>query len=222
MSPTDFARHWVSILRIILPKYLLDGLDAIYLNTLLLSERFPSLADVSPIGIVSSLRLQTLLPPLICILTIYFALVSIYRTTTFFLRSTVFLVKWGVMIGVTGAALGYIANAFMPNSLGLFSQSNTRRNPSRSRPRVWDTFDEHQRWRESQREDNPYAADAGKVARGMVEKFIDATEQVANQAGWWGTLSGLAANTFVGDNGVADPVKRKRRRKDAKGKGKSR
>ncbi|KAF8518756.1 hypothetical protein JB92DRAFT_2901557 [Gautieria morchelliformis] len=219
----DFARrYWVSNLHDILPTFLLDVLDAIYLNALALAERYSSFSDASLTDMVAAFNLQTLLPPLISILTIYFALLSLYRTTTFFVRSTVFLVKWGALIGVTGAALGYVANTLMPNSLGIFNQGGTRRKPSRSaRPRVWDTFEEHQRWREGQREENPYVVDAGKTAREMVEKLVDATQQMANQGGWWGTLSGLAAKTFVGDN-VADPVQRKRRTKHAKGKGKSR
>lgn len=221
MNIVDVVRPWVVSLHDILPKYLLNVIDAIYFNVISLAERYFIVTDASVMDLLASFNLHTLLPPLISILTIYFALISLYRTTTFFVRSTMFIMKWGILIGISGAALGYVADTLMPNSLGIFNQGATRRSSSRLRPRIWDTFEEHQRWREGLPEGNPYTADAGKVAREMVEKFVDATQQAVNQAGWWGKLSGLAVRTFAGDN-VAEPEKRKRRTKKAKGKGKSR
>lgn len=222
MNLVDVAQQWVSTFHDTLPKSLLMILDPIYSNLASLAAKCYSVTDASVMDVFASFNLQTLLPPVISILTIYFALVSLYHTTTFFVRSTVFLLKWGTLIGVSAAALGYVANMFRPNSFDIFNQGEARRPPFRSaRPRVWDTFEEHRRWRENQREENPYAADAGRITRETVEKFIDATQQMANQAGWWGTLSEFAAKTFVGDN-AADPVKKRRKKKDAKGKGKSR
>jgi len=57
--------------------------------------------------------------------------------------------------------------------------------------------------------------DAGRVAREMVEKILDATQQTAGPNGWWGTLTGMAAKTVVGQE-FTDPAKSKRSSKGSK------
>ncbi|KAF8588711.1 hypothetical protein K439DRAFT_1405983 [Ramaria rubella] len=218
---TVVVQRWLSFFHDILPQPLLDAVEVIYLNIVMLTERYFNLSNTSLPDAIAFLNLQSLLPPLISILTIYFALVSLYHTTTFFVRSTIFLVKWGALIGIMGAALGYMANNVMSD---VFSRNMSQKHSPRStRPHVWESFEKHRQWREARQDENPYVADAGKVAREMVERIVDATQQAASQGGWWGTLTGLAAKTLVVDDTAGGAAKRDSRTfKDAKAKGKSR
>lgn len=220
----DLARQ---TLHDVLPKALYHVLETIYLKSVSLPEWYSGLTKPSATDVIATLNLQSTLPPLISILIIYFAILSLYRTTRFFVRSTVFLVKWGAMIGAAGAALGYITNAVVPDAFGAFSRSNTvawsrRGKPFHSaRPRIWESFGQHQRWREEQSGESAYVSDAGRVAREMVEKILDATQQATDPKEWWRTLTEMAAKTVIGRE-FADPNNRKRSSNVGKGKAKSR
>ncbi|KZT72157.1 hypothetical protein DAEQUDRAFT_723328 [Daedalea quercina L-15889] len=64
---------------------------------------------------------QTVLPPLIMVLSAYLALVSFYRTTGWMIRTTFAFVKWGTIISALAAGAGYMmanANANGENGVG--------------------------------------------------------------------------------------------------------
>ncbi|KAJ8468919.1 hypothetical protein ONZ45_g17065 [Pleurotus djamor] len=62
---------------------------------------------------------QTILPPLITLLSAYLALVTLYRTTGWVFRTVFFFVKWGTIFAALGAAAGwYMAGAANANANG--------------------------------------------------------------------------------------------------------
>lgn len=148
------------------------------------------------------LSAQRLLPPLIMLLAVYLTLLSLYRTTTLLIRTTLFFVKWGGLIAIIAAAVGYFSN-------GSFSSSKPHRHQT-SKPRVWDTFAEHQRWRTAERRPKEIT----DIIHEFMGEVADVTQQVVRQ-GWQQTLSRLVFAEDTQD-------KPKRSSKSAKGKAKSR
>jgi len=216
---------WLDALRDVLPQPILDTLDTLYYHVVNLAQRYGYFTEMSFPEVVAALHLQTILPPLISLITIYFALLSLYRTTTFFVRTTLFFVKWGALIGFMGVGLRCIMTGAFPEPLNsLFKPyGNARPKPARRgpKPRAWDSFEEHRRWREGKQDESPFAAEAGKVAQDVANKIVDTARRAAGQDGWLGTISGLAAKAFVGDMTESPPTQGKKRTKDTKSKGKA-
>lgn len=67
--------------------------------------------------------LQSILPPLIGLLSAYLALVSLYRTTTWMIRTSWWFIKWGTTIAVLIAVVGWIVGTV--NSIGFPQSGNT-------------------------------------------------------------------------------------------------
>ena len=107
---------------------------------------------------------QTILPPLIVVLSAYWMLSSVYRTTTFFIRMAFSLLKWGTILSVLGASFTWLANGGAGNEvadalnqlLGANNQrgrgpsANTRSRTRSPRPKPWDSFATHQQWQYSE------------------------------------------------------------------------
>ncbi|KAJ6497869.1 hypothetical protein C8R45DRAFT_984507 [Mycena sanguinolenta] len=60
---------------------------------------------------------QTVLPPLIALLTSYLAIISLYRTTSWMFRTGLWFMKWGTLVGGTVAAFSWLL--FQQNANGL-------------------------------------------------------------------------------------------------------
>ncbi|KAF8520397.1 hypothetical protein BU17DRAFT_88988 [Hysterangium stoloniferum] len=200
---------WLATLRDILPQYLIDSLANLYFHVVSLGQ---NLLNVS----LDSINLQTILPPIISLFAIYFALLSLYHTTTFLVRATIFFVKWGALIGVLGVALGYIAG---PKSFSLFNTNSARRKPSRARnvkPRSWDSFDQHRQWQETQQEAASFASDAAQFAQEIMDKIVATTVN-----GWLGAFTSLAVEQFIRDDTPKAQVTKDRESALKKGKGRA-
>jgi len=63
--------------------------------------------------------LQALLPPVLSVIAIYFAILSAYHTAASFVRTTVWLVKWGVILGVIAAGTGFFAGRGAGDGIAL-------------------------------------------------------------------------------------------------------
>ncbi|GJJ06299.1 hypothetical protein Clacol_000490 [Clathrus columnatus] len=109
------------------------------------------------------------------LLAVYLTVLSLYRTTTLFIRTIVFFVKWGGLIAVMAAAIGY----FSKDSL-----SNKPRRHRMSKPRIWDTFSEHQRWRNEEARPK----DITDIFYEIIGQVADTTHQLVDQ-GWRQALS---------------------------------
>lgn len=149
------------------------------------------------------LSVQRLLPPLIMLVAVYLTLLSLYRTTTFFIRTILFFVKWGGLIAVIAVAMGY------------FSKDSYASKPRRhrtSRPRIWDTFAEHQTWRNEEHRPK----EATDMIYETAGQIVDVARQFVHQ-GWQQTLSRFAIQTLT-----ADEQENRQKTKSAKGNSKSR
>ena len=128
--------------------------------------------------------IQALLPPVLSVIAIYFAVLSAYHTAASFVRTAVWLVKWGIILGVIAAGTGFFAgrgagdgialqDLNLHNLVQLASQllpdpnanleRTERRRAARAagnrdarlrregqRPSVFDSFAEHNAWKENQ------------------------------------------------------------------------
>jgi hypothetical protein len=115
---------------------------------------------------------QTLLPPIITILAAYLALASLYRTTSWLIWLIFWFMKWGTLLGIFMAGVGYLMGGAVGNAVGnqgpipflgayvadLFSnqisrprsagQSKSRSRKTRmKRPAAWESFERHEEYR---------------------------------------------------------------------------
>ncbi|KIY63351.1 hypothetical protein CYLTODRAFT_426176 [Cylindrobasidium torrendii FP15055 ss-10] len=140
--------------------------------------------------------MQTVLPPFIAILVTYFTLVSIYRTTTFFIRTSFFFIKWGFILAVVAGGLGWVmgqqrgepatsfpiievAMDFINRVPRTVSLSQPRNPTSQQRPRVWESFEQHEAWKQSHEQND--ALDAQAVIEGITD-WWDKARDVVNEA----------------------------------------
>jgi len=128
--------------------------------------------------------IQALLPPVLSVIAIYFAVLSAYHTAASFVRTTVWLVKWGIILGVIAAGTGFFAGRGAGDGIALqdlnlnnlvrlasqlvpgpnaYIERTERRRAARAvgnrdarlrrgeqRPSVFDSFAEHNAWKENQ------------------------------------------------------------------------
>ncbi|KIJ49681.1 hypothetical protein M422DRAFT_28046 [Sphaerobolus stellatus SS14] len=210
----------------VLPRPLLDALQTIYYNVISLSQHYRSLTKMSYAEAAATLHLEAILPPLISILAIYFALFSLYRTTAFFVRTTIFFVKWGTMLGIIAAGFGYIQSGTLPEPLNsLLNGPTAQKRKTKARrgpkPRVWDSFDQHRRWKEGDRVESSFVAEAGKTAQEVVDKVVETARRAAGQDGWRGVISEFAMRTFIGENSSKTQTKKKDKAGDTRAKAKA-
>ncbi|KAJ7594730.1 hypothetical protein C8J56DRAFT_778858 [Mycena floridula] len=170
---------------------------------------------------------QTVLPPVIALLSAYLALVSLYRTATWTLRVGFWFMKWGTVLGalIAGAAwiMGTANNAGADlTSFGVLSavggavadlikgqglndgqpRSSARRPKARkSRPKAWNSFAEHKEWQNAQK-------DEGEVAR-VLQDVLASAEQAVKDSAWWSTAQSIL--------GLEDPEQKEKQNKARKG-----
>ncbi|KAK0195226.1 hypothetical protein F5146DRAFT_277646 [Armillaria mellea] len=134
---------------------------------------------------------QTVLPPLIAVFSAYFALLSLYRTTSWMLRTSFWFIKWGTIVAALIAASGWVfgsqqlqANRSvgwsslgevamdMLNNPSIGQPKRKPRTPPQ-RPRVWETFDRHRAWQERRDEPESRGDFNAKVVIGTITRWWD-------------------------------------------------
>ncbi|KAJ7209571.1 hypothetical protein GGX14DRAFT_452023 [Mycena pura] len=147
---------------------------------------------------------QTVLPPLIALLTSYLAIVSLYRTTSWMFRTSLFFIKWGSILGGLVAAVSWLlaqqdGNALAGRGLtaavgslvlnmlngegrnaagGSRSRSPASKSKTRTRkPAAWEPWDRHREWQE--REDR-HANTAG--VQDVFGELMNTANKVIT---WW-------------------------------------
>jgi len=159
---------------------------------------------------------QTILPPLISFLAAYFALLSLYRTTSWMFRTTFWFIKWGTIFAALAAGAGWYMGNQDAGGRGLVStlggavfsmlngdgqdaagarrqrSSQTPRNQG-SRPKSWESFEKHQEWQYQE-------GNQGREGENEVQKIISdimaATNRILVEGGWWDA----AQSIFAGGN----------------------
>jgi hypothetical protein len=174
---------------------------------------------------------QTVLPPLIALLSAYVALVSLYRTTALFLRTGFWILKWGTLFGLLIAALSWVMASTSRNTeIGTFSvvsgvtgmvmdlingqgqnaaggsrvrRSTARTEHRRRKPKAWDSFAQHKEWQYREEQ----AVEHG-TAQKMLADMLSSAENLLTGGKWWevakGAMSGAAnpdSNTIVQEGG---------------------
>jgi len=141
--------------------------------------------------------LSKLIPLAFSFLAIYITLVSLYRTTTMAIRIGLFIIRWTIVLAVVLTAVSIGMGALSPSTIisvlhrvGLFGDDirpvgHAARRPSRGeRPKVWDTFDAHQEWREGE---NEQPSEAQKI---MKEIYVAGQHVVEDRGGWMKLIFG--------------------------------
>lgn len=148
-----------------LPPPIYDALFQLCSYALILLSGISKLAAALPSYKPWEWEAQTVLPPLIVVLSVYYVLSSMYRTTSFFIRMAFRLLKWGTIFSVLGGAYTWLASGGAGNEVAnalnqLFGSNarqrtghpNTRSRARSSRPRPWDSFTAHQQWQYNEEE----------------------------------------------------------------------
>ncbi|KAJ8077026.1 hypothetical protein PM082_001449 [Marasmius tenuissimus] len=170
---------------------------------------------------------QTILPPLIAFLAAYFALLSLYRTTSWMVRTSFWFIKWGTILGILfggtswimaggGNAVGAPGVASVVGGLildmlngdggnerarGRSGGGNTQRKP---RPKAWDNFQAHQEWQYDER----------STQTGDAQVVIEEILASARDSGFWNAMKG-AMNAFQGNRDDNTERRERRERRSA-------
>ena len=177
--------------------------------------------------------IQALLPPILSIVAIYFAMLSAYHTAASFVRTTVWLMKWGTILGFIAAGTGFFAgrgagdgialqDLNLNNVVRLASQllpdpnvnleRAKRRREARAagsgdarlrregqRPSVFDSFAEHDAWRENQR--------LTEDTQEYVKQVVEASQKVIKDgSGLMGLLFGSRKQGDDSEEGSSHPA----------------
>ncbi|KAJ7497105.1 hypothetical protein FB451DRAFT_1120299 [Mycena latifolia] len=177
---------------------------------------------------------QTVLPPLIALLTSYLAIVSLYRTTSWMFRTSLWFMKWGTIVGGLVAVSSWLLLQQNGNALagrgvvaGIGSlvlnllngngrnaagrtrtQSGKQTKKSRTRqkrPKPWDSFDRHREW---QFQENGEGANDGGV-QDVLGNILDVAGQAVKESGWWEVAKGVFKGE--GESGESQSTSRKRK-----------
>jgi hypothetical protein len=155
--------------------------------------------------------LQTVLPPVLTVITAYLALTSLYRTTSWMIRTTFWFLKWGIILGTLVAAASWYIGATQGHA-GVSTQSNlvsqlagfaldkmngqNRDAASRERmnhmplkkaakrPKPWDTFDRHREWQYNADQLEPSESPDVDI---LMKNLLDAAAQMLGGS-WWSAL----------------------------------
>lgn len=139
---------------------------------------------------------QTVIPPVIAVLTAYLALISLYRTTSWMFRTSIWFLKWGTIFGALIAATGWVMGsrssdigsasvlsglgglawqAFMGETTKRPQRSSRRRREKRPNRKVWERFETEQEQEQSE---------PGDLVDVLKQVFLSA-EQIMASGNWW-------------------------------------
>lgn len=180
---------------------------------------------------------QTIIPPLIALLTAYLALLTAWRTVSWMVRSTIWVIKWGTILSVLVGGAGYFAgggaNGGVANGPGAnggagFAQmagavfdmlrgagrratagDEEGAKPGRARPAAWESFDAHREW---QFEEGGERQVEPNPASEEVQKVIDGIMTQMRDGGIWGMAQGVASSFLPKRDGTRERRTRPRRR----------
>jgi hypothetical protein len=158
---------------------------------------------------------QKIIPPLITLLAAYLAIASAVRTATWFVRTTAWMVKWGIITAAVSAAVAWVAGAgnggggIVPSLIAMVldktngrgQDASARNSRPRSKPQVWDKFDEHWEWQFEEQQWN--TADGASPAAHVQQFVADALDR-ARDGSWLsiarGALQSISTHEQTGEN----------------------
>jgi len=146
-------------------------------------------------------RAEAILPPIITILAAYLALASLYRTASWAIRLSFFFLKWGTLIGVAMAIVGYLGGQrtdalvnqphggvanFFSSMFGSRTSSKHKRQSHRrkERPKPWHPFKESKEWQFQQQSEVPNTTPS---AQQLMDSIVHAAEGALG-GNWWGAV----------------------------------
>ncbi|KAJ3988270.1 hypothetical protein F5890DRAFT_1492538 [Lentinula detonsa] len=154
----------------------------------------------------SNWNAQTLLPPLIALLSAYLAIISLYRTTSWMLRTSFWFIKWGTVLATVAAGAGWllgnggnpvggrgVANTAAGIILDMFDndQRNTARSAQsssgRKRPKPWNSFKDHRDWQYREKEEREASNNDAQI---LMKSVLSAASSAIKESNWWGVFDG--------------------------------
>ncbi|KIM69725.1 hypothetical protein SCLCIDRAFT_1208237 [Scleroderma citrinum Foug A] len=177
---------------------------------------------------------QAIVPPLISLLAAYLALHSLYRTTGWAIRTVFWFVKWGTILAVVSAGMGwYIATqnagiALIPDLGGILlnvlngdgwdtadarqsrsttSQSSSRTN-AKPRSKPWESFSKQHTWQYQEQHGD---REEGIDARRIMSDIAAAANHLLVESQWWDAAKGAFAGAT--NRGQMEDDDRKKRGK---------
>lgn len=201
----------------VLPPPIYFLVDTLLANWVALISSLYTLALTLISSSPTSWDFQTLIPPLITLLSAYLALLTFYRTASWFLRTIFAFIKWGIIFSLLGMGAGYLlANFGSPGSaigalmggagvlstLGgyVFSLLSGMQNGGdntrgfavpkwpKVTPQAWESQD--RQWQKTQGEEENEGSD-GNVQQ-VILNILGGAGQAVQQSGWWEAAKGVA------------------------------
>ncbi|KAJ3713390.1 hypothetical protein C8R42DRAFT_684966 [Lentinula raphanica] len=206
----EFLDYILSFLSDILPPPVYSILISVLSNSLaLLSTLLTLLFDSS------NWNAQTLLPPIIALLTAYLAIISLYRTTSWLLRTSFWFIKWGTILAAVAAGTGYLLGneGAMVTSRGVANtaagfildalngdQSNAARSAQssssrRKRPQAWKSFKDHNEWQYRERQAGDGSNDNARI---LIDSVVASATSLIQESNWWGFFDGTGEDKDKG------------------------
>jgi hypothetical protein len=223
MNPLVFATSAsLSYLRSHLPPPVYDFLSGLFVNAYAV---YLFVADYLPEGFI----VQRIVPPLLSLLTIYFALTSAYRTALLAVRSAWFILKLSILVGIIAFFLGGSTRQGMLNALagsggtlGTFgdyvdsmlapdtaarrrAQSSRKRRPPRTDqpPSIFDSFASHRAYAErtKRRQGSSEPAAGASDDPITVDQIVQQVQSAWQENGryWWSAVGRMAGFTEPGE-----------------------
>ncbi|KAJ7668413.1 hypothetical protein DFH06DRAFT_1321668 [Mycena polygramma] len=182
---------------------------------------------------------QTVLPPLIALLTSYLAIVSLYRTTSWMFRTSLWFIKWGTVIGAIVAASSWLLFQQDVNGLagrgivagvgslvldmlngdernaagGPRTRSRSRKQAKKSNARLKKPkpWDSFESHREWQYQENEGAN--GGAAGDVLGNIMNAAGEAVAGSRWWEAAKSAFMGEEVPDEQESSPGQRKAKTK---------
>lgn len=178
---------------------------------------------------------QTVLPPLIALLTSYLAIVSLYRTTSWMFRTSLWFMKWGTIVGAIVAGSSWLL--FQQGGNGLAgrgiaagvgnlvlnmlngdgrnaaggprtrSRSRKQGKTSNTRMKKPKPWDSFEHHREWQFQENERANGGG--AEDVLGNLMDAASKAVQDGGWWEAAKGIFAGQDASEESEPSQSQRK-------------
>ncbi|KAJ7251790.1 hypothetical protein B0H12DRAFT_1219502 [Mycena haematopus] len=179
---------------------------------------------------------QTVLPPLIALLTSYLAIVSLYRTTSWMFRTSLWFMKWGTLVGGTIAALSWLlfqqdANGLAGRGIvaglgsavlnmlngdgrnaagGPRTRSRSRKPAKKAAGRMKKPkpWESFERHREWQYQENGGAED--QDAQDVLANLMDKAAEAVSGSTWWDVAKGVFAGQDASDESESPREQRRK------------
>ena len=177
----DMVEPGLQLLQSVVPPQIYSLITTSFSYALqLLNTSFNVIAATSPLSAP-----HTIIPALLTILCVYLAVSSLYRSVMF----AFWFVKWGIILSALFSFAGWVNSGAAGQILASFLPSVVEKSSGSSRPKSWESWSTHDRYR---RERKTQGEKDAEEAQKFIQNVIDTAGNVYQKSGnWWETAKGV-------------------------------